>query len=94
LLKLSPEPAPTKIKHIVTLRNKSELAHGMQRWDAATAMSALTEVRNYIHSMDSKYSQGEFFTHLRKANSLNLLKVIESIMTITKERITNYLIKI
>lgn len=94
LLKLSPEPVPTKIKDIVTLRNKSELAHGMQRWDAATATSALTEVRNYIHSMDSKYSQGEFFTHLRKANSLNLLKVIESIMTITKERITNYLIKV
>lgn len=91
LLKLSPESVPKTIQDIVTWRNKSELAHGMQRWDSTMAGLALTEVRNYIHSMDSKHSQGEFFIHLRKANSLNLLKSIESIMSITRTRVKNYL---
>ncbi|WP_458377927.1 hypothetical protein [Pseudomonas fluorescens] len=94
LLALSPETVPSVIKDIVTWRNKSELAHGMQRWDSATALLALSEVKNFIHSMDSKYSQGEFFIHLRKGTSLNFSEAVESIITVTKQRINDYLIKI
>jgi hypothetical protein len=94
LLALCPEPVPSAIKDIVTWRNKSELAHGMQRWNSATALLALSETRNFIHSMDLKHSQGEFFIHLRKANSLNVSEAVESIIAVTKQRIDDYLIKI
>lgn len=94
LLALCPEPVPSAIKDIVTWRNKSELAHGMQRWNSATALRALSETRNFIHTMDLKHSQGEFLIHLRKANSLKVSEAVESIITMTKHRIDDYLINV
>ena len=93
LLDLSPETVPTAIRNIVSWRNKSELAHGMQRWNASTAAQALLEVRNFIYSMDAKHSQGEFFIHLQKANSLRISEATSSIMDIIKKKIDAYLVK-
>lgn len=87
LLNSSPEPVPSAITNIVSLRNKSELAHGQKRWAVSAAKEAVGEVRSFLASMDKKYSEGEFIQHYRKASSVELQVSINKLVAWFDERI-------
>ena len=91
LLALSPVSVPSEIESIIQLRNKSELAHGNKRWGRVVASDSAEKVKDFIHSMDSSHSGGEFFFHYRKASSLHYCKFlresVESYFTQVTQRI-------
>lgn len=77
LLRLSPVPASLDIEHIVSCRNKSELAHGSKRWKCSVSQSAVEVVKNFIVSIDAVHAEGDFIKHYRKAASVDFVRVTE-----------------
>ncbi|HHX4274417.1 TPA: hypothetical protein ACU95R_005483 [Pseudomonas aeruginosa] len=78
LLRLSPVPASPDIEHVVSCRNRSELAHGSKRWKCSVSRSAVEVVKNFIVSIDAVYAEGDFIKHYRKAASVDFVRVTES----------------
>lgn len=78
LLRLSPVPASVDIEHVVSCRNRSELAHGSKRWKCSVSQSAVEVVKNFIVSIDAVHAEGDFIKHYRKAASVDFVKVTES----------------
>jgi hypothetical protein len=80
LFSLSPVTVPQDVKDITELRNKSELAHGVYRWDVKISEKSLLAVEGFLLGLDITYSDGDLSRHLDHANSIDLSVVAMSWM--------------
>ncbi|WP_353188021.1 hypothetical protein [Pseudomonas sp.] len=72
LLKYSPVPVPQDVTDLLGLRNNSELAHGVYRWEVSVSERSVLAVESFLLSLDSTHSDGDLFRHLSNANSVDL----------------------
>jgi hypothetical protein len=72
LLGFSPVSVPQDVTGLLGLRNKSELAHGVYRWEVSVSERSVLAVESFLLGLDPTHSDGDLFRHLGNANSVDL----------------------
>lgn len=72
LLRLSPVSVPQNVTGLLGLRNKSELAHGVYRWETSISENSVLAVESFLLGLDPTHSDGDLFRHLGNANAIDL----------------------